>query len=136
MFKYKSNCALLIQIFEVTTIFFCRKNELFSIQMLHNYITCIVQYIMIHNQCPATSRRTQRFAKCNFFIKKLNFGGHLGRYLEFLKTFNGPEPEPNGISKSILSPSKNTKTFTIHLHARFWYPPDYLRIFIELLQNM
>ena len=89
MFKYKSNCALLIQIFEVTTIFFCRKNELFSIQMLHNYITCIVQYIMIHNQCPATSRRTQRFAKCNFFIKKLNFGGHLGRHFEFLKTLKG-----------------------------------------------
>ena len=44
---------------------------------------------MSYNQCPATSKRTLIFAKCIYFMKKLNFGGHLGRHLEFLKTLKG-----------------------------------------------
>ena len=37
-------------------------------------------------------------------MKKLNFGGHFGRHLEFLKTLKGAEPAPDGILKSSLSP--------------------------------
>jgi len=36
-------------------------------------------------------------------MKKLNFGGHLGRHFEFLKTLKGAEPAPDGILKSNLS---------------------------------
>ena len=59
---------------------------------------------MSYNQCPATSERTLIFAKCIYFMKKLNFGGHLGRHLEFLKTLKCAEPAPDGILKSSLSP--------------------------------
>jgi len=36
-------------------------------------------------------------------MKKLNFGGHLGRHIEFLKKLKGAEPAPDGILKSIVS---------------------------------
>ena len=57
-----------------------------------------------YNQCPATSQRTLIFAKCIYSMKKLNFGGHLGRHRKFLKTLKGAEPAPDGILKSNLSP--------------------------------
>jgi len=56
------------------------------------------------NQCPATSKRTLIFPKCIYFMMKHNFGGHLGRHLEFLKTLKGAEPAPDGIWQSNLSP--------------------------------
>ena len=37
-------------------------------------------------------------------MKKLNFGGHLGRHLEFHKTLKGAEPAPDGILKSNVFP--------------------------------
>ena len=40
---------------------------------------------MSYNQCPATSKHTKLFAKCLYFMKKFNLGGHIGRLLEFLK---------------------------------------------------
>ena len=59
---------------------------------------------MSYNQCPATSKHRKLFAKCLYFMKKLNFGGHLGRHLEFLKTLKGAEPAPDEILKSNVSP--------------------------------
>ena len=49
------------------------------------------------NQCPATSKRTLIFPICIYFMMKLNFGGHLGRHLEFLETLKDAEPAPDGI---------------------------------------
>ena len=37
-------------------------------------------------------------------MKKPNFGGHLGRHLDFLKTLKGAESAPDRIIKSNLSP--------------------------------
>ena len=59
---------------------------------------------MSYNQCPATSKHKKIFAKCIYFMKKLNFGGHLGRHLEFPKTLKGAELAPDGILKSNVSP--------------------------------
>jgi len=59
---------------------------------------------MSYNQCPATSKHKMIFAKCTYFMKKLNFGGHLGRHLEFLKMLKGAKPAPDGILKSNVSP--------------------------------
>ena len=62
---------------------------------------------MSYNQCPATSKYTKLFAKCLYFMKKLDFGGHLGRHLEFLKTLKGADLAPDGILKSNVSPFRN-----------------------------
>ena len=59
---------------------------------------------MNYNQCPVKSKHTKLFAKRIYFMKKLNFSGHLGRHLEFLKTLKGAEPAPDGILKSNVSP--------------------------------
>jgi len=72
--------------------------------MLHNYIAYIVQYYMSYNQCPVTSEHKTIFAKCIYFMKKLNLGGHLGHHLEFVKTLKGAEPAPDGSLKSNVSP--------------------------------
>jgi len=58
---------------------------------------------MSNNQCPATSKHKITFAKCIYFMKKVKFGGHLGRHLKFLKTLKGAEPAPDGILKSNVS---------------------------------
>ena len=55
------------------------------------------------------------------FMKKLNFGGHVWRHLEFLKTLKSAEPAPDEILKSKVSPSENIKSFTIHLHATYFW---------------
>jgi len=39
-----------------------------------------------------------------YFMKKLNFGGHLGRHLKFLQTLKDSEPLPDWILKSYVSP--------------------------------
>ena len=48
-------------------------------------------------------------------MKKLNFGGHLGRHLEFLKTLKGAEPAPDGILKSNVS--------TFRKYQNIYYTP-------------
>ena len=54
-------------------------------------------------------------------MKKLNFGGHLGRHLEFLKTLKGAEPAPDGILKSSLSPFRKYQNiyYTLPCHVVF-----------------
>jgi len=76
---------------------------------------------MSYNQCPATSKCTLIFAKCIYFIKKLNFGGHLGRHLDFLKTLKGAEPAPDGIFKSNISPFRKYQNiyYTPPCHVGF-----------------
>jgi len=59
---------------------------------------------MSYNQCPAKSKHTKLFAKYIYFMKKLNFGGHLGRHLEFLKTLKDADSAPDEILKSNVSP--------------------------------
>ena len=49
-------------------------------------------------------------------MKKLNFGGHLGRHLEFHKTLKGAKPSPNGILKSNGSPFRKYQNI-------FYTPP-------------
>ena len=44
-------------------------------------------------------------------MKKLNFGGHLRRHLEFLKTLKGAEPAPDGILKSSFDPGMYNNQF-------------------------
>ena len=58
---------------------------------------------MSYNQCPATSKHTlilynicKMYNNVLYFMKQHNFGGHLGRHLEFLKTLKGAEPAPDG----------------------------------------
>ena len=58
---------------------------------------------MSYNQCPATSKHTlilynicKMYNNVLYFMKKHNFGGHLGRHLEFPKTLKGAEPAPDG----------------------------------------
>jgi len=68
---------------------------------------------MSYNQCP------KLFAKCIYFMKKLNFGGHLGRHLEFHKTLKGAKPAPNGILKSNVSPFRKYQNiyYTLPCHV-------------------
>jgi len=54
-------------------------------------------------------------------MKKLNFGGHLGRHLEFLKTLKGAEPAPDGILKSYVSPFRK--------YQNIYYTPPCPHIF-------
>ena len=76
---------------------------------------------MSYNKCPVTSKSTILFAKCIYFTKKLNFGGHLGRHLEFLKTLKGAKPARDGILNSNIFPFRkyqniyNTRTPSCHV---------------------